>query len=202
MTESRSERTERRGWLAVLILLFVVIGAWQLLDRDEATPPEIPGASPGGTGGARPASGALGAYVQYVDERRSYGITAPEPGLTVDGIQRLAAAIAEVGNRNVARSAMVRGTVDSLYGMAERVAVEAEGSVQARRARQSFISAAAAITRMQEHGFPTLGELAADMRGAAEAVSEREPLAEQRAAVQSFFERAAAVLRNMSPQAV
>lgn len=202
MTESRSERTERRGWLVVLIVLFVVIGAWQLLGRDDDAALDMPGASPGATGGARPASGALGGYVQYVDERRTYGIGVEEPALTVDGIQRLAAAIAEVGNRNVARSEMVRATVDSLYVLAERVGVEPEASAQARRAREAFISAATAITRMQEHGFPTLGELAADMRGAAAAVSERAPLGEQRAAVQSFFERAAAVLRNMAPQAV
>ena len=203
MTESRSERTERRGWLVVLIVLFVVIGAWQLLGRgDEQLSPGLPDTAPGATGGARPASGALGAYVQYVDERRTYGVAVQEPALTVDGIQRLAAAIAEVGNRNVARSEMVRATVDSLYVLAERVAQEQDMGTQARRAREAFLSAAAAISRMQEHGFPTLEELAGDMRGAAAAVSEREPLAEQGAAVQSFFERAAAVLRNMAPQAV
>ena len=200
MADSRSERTERRWWLAVLIVLFIVVGAWQLLGRDDA--PSPPGDVPGLTGGARPASGALGGYLQYVDERGIHGVAVPEPALTVDGIHRLADAIAEVGNRSVARSGMVRATVDSLHGQAARVEAATDPREQARFAREAFVSAAAAITRMQEHGFPTLAPLAADMAGAAAAVSERQSLADQRAAVQSFFERAAAVLRNMSPQAV
>ena len=202
--ESRSERTERRWWLIVLIVLFIAAGAWQLLGRDDGSPG---GGGPTGddsglTGGARPASGALGGYVQYVDERSTYGATVQEPALTVEGIRRLADAIAEVGNRNVARSEMVRATVDSLHDRAERLAAEADMRAQARLAREAFRSAASAIARMQAHGFPTLALLAEEMRAAAEAVSERQPLAEQRAAVQSFFERASVVLRNMSPQAV
>lgn len=204
MTESRSERTERRGWLGVLIILFVAIGAWQILGPDGEAPSgvERPEDGTGLTGGARPASGALGGYLQYVHERSTYGGTVQEPALTAEGIRRLADAIAEVGNRNVARSEMVRATVDSLHGQAERMAAESDPEVQARRARETFLSAAAAIARMQEHGFPTLAPLAGEMRTSAEAVSARQPLHEQRAAVQSFFERAAAVLRNMSPQAV
>ena len=202
MAESGSERTERRGWLVALIVLFVAIGAWQVMRGSDAGDGARDGAPPGSTGGARPSSGALGSYLQYVDERATHGITAAEPALTADGIRRLAAAIAEVGDRNVARSALVRATVDSLHEQADRLASAGDPGAQARLARGALTAAASAITRMQAHGYPTLAPLAEEMRTAAGAVSERQGLGEQRAAVQSFFERAAAVLRNMSPQAV
>ena len=202
MAESRSERTERRGWLLALIVLFIAVGAWQVLRRGGAPSRDGDGIAPGMTGGARPSSGSLGGYLQYVDERASQGITAAEPALTAEGIHRLAEAIADVGNRSVARSALVRPTVDSLHDQADRVAAERDAATQARLTRAALVTAAGAISRMQQHGYPTLEPLAVEMRAAADAVSERQALGEQHAAVQSFFERAAAVLRNMSPQAV
>jgi hypothetical protein len=121
-----------------------------------------------------------------------------EQGRTVEGIRRMADVLGEIIVRDLdaspelaARPAALRELADALEGGTSEVR-------RARVARAAFVSAANAMTSVQQRHYPHLDRAAFQVRWAARRVSARRPLASQGVAVQRFFDRASDALLAMA----
>lgn len=199
-TGRRADRA-RWAWLIGLLIAALIAG---LLFRGHRARSGAPEADPGNPAAidARPASGALGTYLVYVDEREAQPPTPREHEVVAVGITRLADAIEEVARREEARVLLVREHVAGMRQRADSLQVATESAEQSSLARAAFASAATALERMQAQGFPTLEALRAEVSAAADAVAAETALTNQQETVTAFFRRAASLLRNMAPQAV
>lgn len=214
MAELHIERKERSAWPWILLgLALLALLLWYLLGRDDvddgvvadtaagvvtdtgAAPGAAPDAMPGAAGDA---GGAVAAFLAYTDERRSRQNADLTHEYTADGIRRLAAALDVVARQDTVGGAALQPRLDSLRQGADALQRNAESMQHAEQTRAAFTSAAGIMAAVQERRFPDLGDEVGQVREAAEAVRAGAPLLEQRAQVQTFFDRAAAVLRAMT----
>lgn len=209
MAELHIERKERSAWPWILLgLALLALLLWYLLGRDDVDDGVVadtaagvvtdtsaaPGAMPGAAGDA----GAVAAFLAYTDERRARQDADLTHEYTADGIRGLAAALDVVARQDTVGGAALQPRLDSLRQGADALQRNAESMQHAEQTRAAFTSAAGIMAAVQERRFPDLGDEVGQVREAAEAVRAGAPLLEQRAQVQTFFDRAAAVLRAMT----
>jgi hypothetical protein len=213
VAELHIERKERSAWPWILLgLALLGLLLWYFLGRGDADDGVVadtaagvvtdtsaaPGAAPGAMPGTAGDAGAVAAFLAYTDERRSRQDADLTHEYTADGIRRLAAALDVVARQDTVGGAALQPRLDSLRQGADALQRNAESMQHAEQARAAFTSAAGIMAAVQERRFPDLGDEVGQVREAAEAVRPGAPLLEQRAQVQTFFDRAAAALRTMT----
>jgi hypothetical protein len=118
-------------------------------------------------------------------------------GRTAVGLRRLAAALDAVTLRGVPDTGGVGAVPAGLLDASDLLEGATNASTHPNIAREAFLLAADAVSRLQLDRYAHLERAAGEMREAAAALRPDRPLLDQGEAVQRFFERAYDVLRAM-----
>ena len=194
--ETYDHRKPRSLWLTALVALVVLIlVSWWLLGRANWSRAPITESS-GVVDVAEPAlPTAVNAYIQFVESTRARDAMAVDHEFTATGIGNLTAALESIA---AAGGPDVQSELAALREQAGALQQDARSMDHADRTRAMFVSLSGLVTAIQVARFPSLQSDVADVKRAAEQVDPALPLLEQSAAVQTFFDRAAAVVRRMS----
>lgn len=193
--------TERKGtsnwiWIVLLLLLLVALGWWFVgrppaLDRATMS---LPADSTGMNTGAGP---AVARYLAFADSARAQTNAGPDHSYSAEGVRLLADAIGELTIRDTVAGAATTTQVAALKTLADRLQADAQSLSHADVFHAAATSAAALMGEVQSRRFPNrAGEIEA-VRSAADAIAKDQPLLEQKERVDTFFTRAAEVLRFM-----
>lgn len=191
MAELPIERNERPVWPWLLaVLALVALGAWFFLGRDNgrdrvATLTSV----------AVPA--AVTEFLTYADGQRAANAAGLSHEYTVDGLRRLAAALAAVAGQDTVLGRAVQPRVAAMRERADSLQQDAQSTSHARNTREAALLAAGLFQAVQESQYPANAAQAADVRTAAEGINADELLLRQKPAVERFFDSAAAALRGM-----
>jgi hypothetical protein len=210
MAEIHIERKSYRLWrwvllaVAALLLATCVVTWWRGDWRDPLTSAASDGSVVGAAAGTtRGVEGAVNDYLAYVEENRARQAAGPAHEYTAGGLRRLAAAIAELSQRNAGSAAALNAELDALRAQADSLQRNPQSTEHARYAREAFRTAASLMSTLQqryypEQRYPNLAAEVAQLRSAAELVLPARMLLEQTSDVQRFFDRAATALRAMA----
>lgn len=194
------EQRQRGTWAAVLAgLLVVALIAWWLWPDDRRASAtdfgDVAGTPPVTSAAASPA--AVGEFLQFADRNRAADAMGPDHDYTAEGVTRLATALAAVARQNGSAGADVEREANLLRDRADALQRDPSSTEHARIAREAFVSLAGLMVALQQ-GQPALVTGADEVRRAAEAIQPDRRLLDQRAEVQTFFDRAASALRGAS----
>lgn len=202
MTEIRVERKERSAlpWVLVGVVLLALLAWWIFARSPDDGPLGIGAADTAAPAGAGTAAGALPTaaevFVQWVDDRRAQSAMGPEHEYTATGIRHLASALQAIAQPNA--GANVERELAAIRAQADTLQRNAASTQHANYTRRAFVSLGALMSSMQQERFPDAAADVEEVRRRAEAVRADQPLLDQRAGVQEFFDRAAAAVRRMS----
>ena len=208
--EIHIERKSYRVWgwvlMGVAALLFAtcVVAWWRSDPRDPVTSGVSGGSVAGAAAGTtRDLEGAVGNFLTFVEENRARQAAGPTHEFTADGLRRLAAAIAQLSERNAGSADALKAEFNALRAQAESLQRNPQSTEHARYAREAFRTAASLMSALQqrdypEQRYPNLAAEIAQLRSAAELVLPGRMLLEQTSDVQHFFDQAATALRAMA----
>ena len=214
MAEIHVERKGSRSWLWLLVGLAILLAlaAWLVWGRGGDAPSALGSAAGGSVAGATAGdtagmatgdttgaagAGAIGSFLSYVEETRARQAAGPSHEYTADGVRRLAAAIAELSQRNPGTAGALRAELDAVRAQADSLQRNPQSTEHARYTREAFRAAAGLMGALQQRHYSNLSNEVAEVRRAADAVQPDRPLLEQVANVQRFFDQSAAALRAM-----
>lgn len=203
MAQIGIQRKERSPLLWALALLALALLGWFIVSsvfgRDEASVARNAGAAEVPATPTPPAEVvAVTDFMRFVGERRAADAMARDHGYTAQGLTRLAAAIEAVAMRDTVAGGALAPQLADLRQRAEAIQRDQRATDHALQTREAFLIAASLIGGVQERRFPALRAEAEALTAAARTVDARTPLLQQKADVQTFFDRAAAALRAMA----
>ena len=138
---------------------------------------------------------AVDTYIEFVRETRAGDAMAVDHEFTATAIRNLAAALEAITS---AGGPDVQRELTTLREQAGALQRDVRSTDHADHTRAMFISLSGLMTAIQVARFPSLQDDVADVKRAAEAVDPAYPLLDQSAAVQTFFDRAAATVGRMA----
>lgn len=202
-THVEQERSKR--WIGVIAALVVLsLVAWWFLGRGDdriadagTTPAVIADSAAGSAAFEVQPDGPVGAFIAFDDSVQAGARMSLDHVHTATGLRRLADAIEQVANTDSAGGASLAAPIDSLRAAADALERDTTSTRHATASRDAFLRGAALIRGMQMHRWPDRVREASMVIDAAKAIDPDTLLLEQRAAVQAYFDNAAAALRVM-----
>jgi hypothetical protein len=210
MAEIHVERKSSRVWgwallgLAALFLATCVVAWWRSDPRDPLTSGVSGGAAAGAAAGTTGnSSGAVGDYLTFVEEHRARQAAGPTHEYTADGLRRLAAAIAQLSERNGGSAEPLEAELNVLRSQADSLQRNPQSTDHARYAREAFRTAASLMSALQQRAYPkeqhpNVAAEVAQVRVVADLVLPARPLLAQTPDVQRFFDQSGAAIRAMA----
>lgn len=212
MAEIHVQKKKSSGFIWILALAAVALallafaGVWGQdddgIDRVATLPVPVTPA-PGGpptTGVSDPIEGEVAEFLTFANAPAGEQAGRAHD-YTADGIRRLARALNAVIEQQRIFGTPVQEQLTTFRTKADRIRADPQASQHANQVRDVFTSATDLMAAAQQKRWPEAADLRdqiTELRSAATAVNESQPLLEQTSAVQAFFERAAVVLRSMS----
>ena len=203
MADIHLEKRERSPWpviIAAVVLLGLVIW-WFVYGRGDsaitvgaADTNVVSTMSRGEADTGLPT--AVEVFLRWSDERRSPGAMNPDHSHTGTGIRNLAAALEGLAAR--ARGVDIENEVATVRRLADTLWANTASNRHADITRKAFMTLGGLMGAVQQELAPGLTHDVAEVQRAAEAIRPDDPLLDQRARVQNFFERSATVVRQMS----
>jgi len=138
---------------------------------------------------------AVAVFLRWSDQRITPSEMNPDHSHTATGIRNLAAALEALAARTgvdvTAEAKIIRGQADTLWA-------NTASTRHADITRKAFLSLSGLMGAVEQRLPPALEAEVADVKRAAESIRADEALLSQRDRVQEFFERSAAVVRQLS----
>lgn len=203
MAELHIERKDRSIWpwvigvLLLLALLWFVFGRGNRNDvvaTDTAAPVVALDANAANTG-TTPA--AVTEFARYTGDTVANGANLAHD-YTAEGLRRLADAIEAVAVGGSATGVDIQQRTAEIRQRADAMQRDPNSTEHALQAREAFLLASGTMRQMQEARFSGLAGAVGELNGAATAIQAERRLLDQTSEVRRFFERAAAVLGEMS----
>ena len=117
---------------------------------------------------------------------------------TSGGIRRLADAIGAISDQQNMKGVDINDKLDLLRGYADRLREERGSNEHANIVSAAFNLAADLIASVEQHTPRDLKNESAELRRAAEAIDPDKPLLDQRAGVETFFDKTSRLLSEMA----
>lgn len=212
MAEIHVQKKKSSGFIWILALAAVALallafaGIWGRddgeIDQVATTPVPVtpaPGVAPT-TGVGDPIEGEVADFLTFANAPASDQVGRAHD-YTAEGIRRLSRALNAVIEQQRISGTPVQEQLTAFRTKADRIQADPQAIGHANQVRDVFTSAADLMAAAQQERWPEAADLRgqiSEVRSAATGINETQPLLDQTSTVQTFFERAAGVLRSMS----
>lgn len=148
----------------------------------------------------RPIPRGVGAYLSFVQMQRAAATdsVARASDLAVEGLSRLAVALAELSAEDTTRAAELRPRIGVLQARVDSLAQLPDSAGRSRLARDGFTLASEVLEVLQARRPPALTDRVAEVRAAAATIRTEEALDAQRESVLRALDRSAAAVRGLT----